>query len=64
VEVQTEWRYRQSGGTWFIKTHFSGARSSSDTENAYETPKSDHANSPTIIIIIYIIILYYNFNYI
>jgi len=46
--------FRRHRGTWLVEMHFSGALSSSGTENAPEisfpTPKPDHANAPVTCI--------------
>jgi len=45
-----ESKFRRGRGTWFVKTHFSGALLSIGMANAsptrFQTPKLHHANAP------------------
>ena len=48
---------RRSGGTYFVKKHFSGALSSNGIENAngtsFQTPKPNHENAPIELLLVY-----------
>ena len=50
-----EFTFRRSRGTWFVKTHFSGALSSMGTENVsesrFQAPKLDHTNASNVLLV-------------